>query len=67
MSVNKKSNCEIIIDDDNLKNLGFSKASTVDKNIFIKFCDGRSTGRGVSRMLKESASLALFMGSVRSG
>jgi hypothetical protein len=43
MSVNKKSNCEIIIDDDNLKNLGFSKASTVDKNIFIKFCDGRST------------------------
>ena len=42
MSINKKSNCEITIDDDNLKNLGFSKASIIDKNIFIKFGDGRS-------------------------
>ena len=42
MSIDKKSNCEITIDDDNLKNLGFSKASIIDKNIFIKFGDGRS-------------------------
>ena len=40
MSVNKKLNCEIIIDDDNLKNLGSSKASILGKNIFIKFSDG---------------------------
>jgi hypothetical protein len=42
MSIDKESNCEITIDDDNLKNLGFSKASIIDKNIFIKFGDGRS-------------------------
>ena len=41
MPIDKKSNCEITIDDDNLKNLGFSKASMIDKNIFIKFGDGR--------------------------
>lgn len=36
-------NAEIIVDDDGLRNLGFTKVSTINRNIIINFGDGRPT------------------------
>jgi hypothetical protein len=41
MTINKKLNCEIIIDDYNLRAIGFTKISIIHKNIIINFDNGR--------------------------
>jgi hypothetical protein len=38
----KKLDFEIIVDDDNLRNQGFTKVYVFDKNIVINFSDGRT-------------------------
>src|SRR6266487_1591948 len=43
MAVNKRVNFEIIIDDDNLRNQGFTKVSTINRNMIVNFGDGRPT------------------------
>jgi hypothetical protein len=42
MVINRVS-AEIIVDDDDLRNLGFTKVSTINRNIIINFGDGRPT------------------------
>jgi hypothetical protein len=42
LSINKKLNFEIIVDDDNLKSLGLEKVSIINKNIIINLFNGQT-------------------------